>query len=78
MHEGGETFVENLGFGDIRVAGKIILKWILNKLDVRVRVRVRVTLRLAVYSQLVRLGDKPFETHDQHFFNRTLVVIVLI
>jgi hypothetical protein len=26
MHEGGETFVENLGFGDIRVAGKIILK----------------------------------------------------
>jgi hypothetical protein len=26
------------------------------------------TLRLAVYSQSVRLGDKPLETHDQHFF----------
>jgi hypothetical protein len=30
----------------------------------RVRVRVRVTLRLAVYRQSVRLGDKPLETHD--------------
>jgi hypothetical protein len=30
--------------------------------SVRVRVRVRVTLRLAVYRQSVRLGDKPFET----------------
>jgi hypothetical protein len=26
---------------------------------------VRVTLRLAVYRQTVRLGDKPLETHDQ-------------
>jgi hypothetical protein len=32
-------------------------------------VRVRVTLRLAVYRQSVRLGDKRLETHDQHFFN---------
>jgi hypothetical protein len=30
--------------------------------------RVRVTLRLAVYSQSVRLGDKPLETQDQYFF----------
>jgi hypothetical protein len=27
-----------------------------------------VTLRLAVYSQSVRLGVKPLETHDQTFF----------
>jgi hypothetical protein len=26
--------------------------------------RVKVTLRLAVYRQSVRLGDKPLETHD--------------
>jgi hypothetical protein len=32
-----------------------------------VRVRVRVTLRLAVYRQSVRLGDKPLETPDQYF-----------
>jgi hypothetical protein len=32
------------------------------------RVRVRVTLRLAIYRQSVRLGDKPLKTHDQHFF----------
>jgi hypothetical protein len=31
-------------------------------------VRVSVDLRLAVYRQLLRLGDKPLETHDQHFF----------
>jgi hypothetical protein len=30
--------------------------------------RVRVTLRLAVYCQSVRLGDKPLETHDQNIF----------
>jgi hypothetical protein len=36
--------------------------------SVRVRVRVRVTLRLAVYRQSVRLGDKPLETHDQKFY----------
>jgi hypothetical protein len=30
-----------------------------------VTVRVRVTLRLAVYRQLLRLGDKVLETHDQ-------------
>jgi hypothetical protein len=29
---------------------------------------VRVTLRLAVYRQSLRLGDKPLETHDQEFF----------
>jgi hypothetical protein len=33
--------------------------------DQRQGVRVRVTLRLAVYRQSVRLGDKPLETHDQ-------------
>jgi hypothetical protein len=33
-----------------------------------VRVRVRVTLRLAVYRQSVRLGDKPLETHDNFIF----------
>jgi hypothetical protein len=36
-----------------------------------------VTLLLLVYRQSFRLGDKPLETHDQHFFNWTLVVIVL-
>jgi hypothetical protein len=29
--------------------------------------RIGVTLRLGVYRQSVRLGDKPFETHDQIF-----------
>jgi hypothetical protein len=33
-----------------------------------VRGRVRITLRLAVYRQSVRLGDKTLETHDQYFF----------
>jgi hypothetical protein len=37
-------------------------------LSERVRIRIRVTLRLAVYRQSVRLGDKPLETHDQYFF----------
>jgi hypothetical protein len=32
-------------------------------------VRVRVILRLAIYRQSVRLGDKPPETHDQYVFN---------
>jgi hypothetical protein len=36
-------------------------------------VRVRVTLRLAVYRQLVRVGNKPLETHDQHFFSTELL-----
>jgi hypothetical protein len=31
-------------------------------------VRVRVTLRLVVYRQSVRLGEKPVATHDQQFF----------
>jgi hypothetical protein len=31
-------------------------------------VRVRVTLRLTVYRQSIRLGDKPLETHDQNFY----------
>jgi hypothetical protein len=34
---------------------------------VRVRVRVRVTLRLSVYRQSVRLGDKPLETTTTNF-----------
>jgi uncharacterized protein YhhL (DUF1145 family) len=39
-----------------------------------------VTLRLVIYRQSVRLGDKPLETHDTVilFFNRTLAVIVLM
>jgi hypothetical protein len=32
-------------------------------------VRDRVTLRLAVYRQSIRLGDKPLETRGQNFFN---------
>jgi hypothetical protein len=32
-------------------------------------VRVRVTLRLAIYRQSVRLGDKPLETHDDSNFS---------
>jgi hypothetical protein len=35
---------------------------------VKVKVKVKGTLRLAVYSQSVRLGFKPLETHDQTFF----------
>jgi hypothetical protein len=42
--------------------------------------RVTVTLRLAVYRQSVRLGDKPLETHGTVilFSNWTLAVIVLM
>jgi hypothetical protein len=32
------------------------------------QLRIRVNLRLAVYRQSVRLGDKPLETHDQYCF----------
>jgi hypothetical protein len=32
------------------------------------RVRARVTLRLTVYRQSGHPGDKPLDTHDQHFF----------
>jgi hypothetical protein len=35
------------------------------RVRVRLRVRIRATSRLAVYRQLVRLGDKPLEVHDQ-------------
>jgi hypothetical protein len=34
----------------------------------KLRATVSVTLRLAVYFQLVRLRDKPLETHQQRFF----------
>jgi hypothetical protein len=34
-------------------------------------VRGRVTLRLAVYRQSGRLGDKLLETHDQNFYFQT-------
>jgi hypothetical protein len=34
----------------------------------KLRARVRVTLRLAVYCQTIRLGDKPLGTHDQLFY----------
>jgi hypothetical protein len=37
------------------------------------KVKVKVTLRLAVYSQSVRLGVKPLETHDQTFFSIELL-----
>jgi hypothetical protein len=42
------------------VGNKSVLQWSES--------RVRVTLRLAVYRQSVRLGDKPLETHDQNFY----------
>jgi hypothetical protein len=46
---------------------------------VRVRIRVRVTLRLAVYRQSVRLGNKPLETHNIVilFCHWTLAVTIL-
>jgi hypothetical protein len=51
---------------------RIFLGWVkeVNSTHLNVRVRVRVTLRLAVYSQSVRLGVKPLETHDQSFFSQ--------
>jgi hypothetical protein len=36
-------------------------------------VKVKVTLWLAVYSQPVRLGVRPLETHDQRFFPTELL-----
>jgi hypothetical protein len=41
------------------------MQFALNAESLPLRVRVRVTLRLAVYRQSVRLGDKPLETYDQ-------------
>jgi hypothetical protein len=38
-----------------------------------VKVKVKVTLRLAVYRQSVRIGDKPLETHDQIIFSTELL-----
>jgi hypothetical protein len=35
--------------------------------------KVKVTLRLTVYRQSVRLGDKPLETHDQIYFSTELL-----
>jgi hypothetical protein len=35
--------------------------------------QVKVTLRLAVYSQSVRLGVRPLETHDQRCFPTELL-----
>jgi hypothetical protein len=41
----------------------------LSRVRVSVRARVRrVTIRLAVYCQPIRLGDKPLETHDKYFY----------
>jgi hypothetical protein len=34
----------------------------------KVKMKIKLTLRLAVYRQLVRLGAKPLEDHDQRFF----------
>jgi hypothetical protein len=34
----------------------------------KVKVKVEVTLRLAVYRQSLRRGDKPLEAHDQQVF----------
>jgi hypothetical protein len=49
-------------------AGRIIIT--------NLKVRVRVALRLTVYRQSVRLGDKPLETHDEtcSFFSTELYV----
>jgi hypothetical protein len=38
---------------------------------------VSVTSRLTVYRQSVRLGDKPLETHNQHFFFQLASAIIL-
>jgi hypothetical protein len=42
-----------------------------SEVRVRVRVRVIVTLRLAVYRQSFRLGDKLLEIHEQKFYFTT-------
>jgi hypothetical protein len=56
--------------------------WTVSPFQLRILVRVRVTLRLAVYRQLVRLGGKPLETHDQQLslqlnscFHRPYVIL---
>jgi hypothetical protein len=46
----------------------VITDFELTKLKAKVRVKIKVTLRLAVYSQSIRLGVKPLETHDHSFF----------
>jgi hypothetical protein len=56
-------------FADWRPSHTYLLLFYLPYRDSTViRIKVRVTLRLAVYRQSVRLGDKPLEAHDQHFF----------
>jgi hypothetical protein len=45
----------------------------LDPIPILVKVKAKVTLRQAVYRQLVRLGFKPLETHDQMVFSTELL-----
>jgi hypothetical protein len=58
-------------FGDLTLhPSSGLLRWIQSVELVpspALRLRVGVTLRLAVYWQSINLGDKPLETHNQHF-----------
>jgi hypothetical protein len=45
---------------------RLTCECLINDSRIRIGARVRDPLRLAVYRQSVRLGDKPLETHDQN------------
>jgi hypothetical protein len=49
-----------------------------DKPEVMRSVTLKVTLRLMVYRQSVRLGAKPFETHDQRLLLLLLLLLLII
>jgi hypothetical protein len=59
---------ERTGLPFARVTALISLLSVCTVYILHVKVKVKVILRLTVYSQSVRLGVKPLETHDQTFF----------
>jgi hypothetical protein len=58
------------GFPFSRLLRLAWLRWRYSITPPRKQVKVKVTLRLAVYRQSLRLGVKPFGTHDQIFFSQ--------
>jgi hypothetical protein len=60
LHSGISLFWSQLWLTSLLVC--LLLASVFYWSELRVRVRVRVSLRLAVYRQSVRLGDKPLET----------------
>jgi uncharacterized phage-like protein YoqJ len=60
-------YIITVSYGFLNCA---ILGYHSNELHIfNVKVKAEVILRMAVSRELIRLGTKPFETHDQSFFS---------